>query len=195
MRLVIDSELFSRRVVFCCWLADHALAVTCTDGLGLGLGLIRPEETRWRRCGTCCSGVVLCSKTILLPIQYTLFQRRDKQNSDHSFFISFTSRLANIYSITSTVPLVRSPQSSTQPSNHSAHLPFHFHSTSLSVIYALNATQLFLHSPQREKRGRSLPVPESAKCTPSHGFFLCLLPDLLTRQVLVMHCICFLPWI
>jgi len=45
MRLVIVGELFLWRAVAYCWLplllwfADHALSVTCTDGLGLGLAL------------------------------------------------------------------------------------------------------------------------------------------------------------
>jgi hypothetical protein len=89
MRLVIVRELFLWRVWSCCrlallcWLADHALAVTCTDGLGLALGL---------GLGKCVGDAVarvavvfFVFETILLfLIQYCIPKWTNKQTADHT---------------------------------------------------------------------------------------------------------------
>jgi hypothetical protein len=93
MRLVIVGGLFLWRVVSCCWLAllcwlaDHALAVTCTDELGLGFGL-GLEEMRWRRCGTCCSAVV-CVQNSSFFLFSTVFQKGQTNKPPTTPFLIF----------------------------------------------------------------------------------------------------------
>ena len=122
MRLVIVCELFLWRVVSCCWLplicwlADHALAVTCTDGIGLGLGLIRLEKC----VGDAVARVAVelfVFKTILFPIQYTVFQRRTDKTP--TTLPQLHPRKYCIFSITSTFLDHRNLQAT----NHSARLP------------------------------------------------------------------------
>jgi hypothetical protein len=112
MRLVIVCELSSWRVVTCCWLTDHALAVTCTDGLGLGLGLIRLEEMRWRRCGTCCSGGV-CVRKLSFFLFSILYSKEGTNKTPTALLLS--ASLSQVVSIPSRVTLIRSPQFTTQP--------------------------------------------------------------------------------
>jgi hypothetical protein len=175
MRLVIVGEQFSWRVWSCCWLAllgclaDHALAVTCTNGLGLRLGL-GLKKMRWRRCGTCCSGVVCVQNYhFSYSVLYCIPKRTNKQNrrphpsSFSPSHVSFPTVYEQPYY------LARSSQYTTQPNTVlilDLPLPLHI------LVGDLHPRILLLHSPQT-KRGRSLPVPENAKRTPSHGFLAC----------------------
>jgi hypothetical protein len=127
MRLVIVCELFLWRVVSCCWLplicwlADHALAVTFTDGLGLGLGPIRLEK---------CVGDAVARVAVELfvfknyPFSYSVhcIPEKDKQNADLTCTSSAPpSQVPTLlpYSIKSTFLDHRNLQAT----NHSARLP------------------------------------------------------------------------
>jgi hypothetical protein len=170
MRLVIVRELFLWRVWSCCrlallcWLADHALAVTCTDGLGLALGL---------GLGKCVGDAVarvavvfFVFETILLfLIQYCIPKWTNKQTADHTLldFHHLTYYLV--------LPLHTFNHRNIQL-NQTQCLSsiFPFPSTSLSAIFIV-----LLHSPQTQ-RGRSLPVPENANAF-HHTAFLLAFPS------------------
>ena len=86
-------------VLAICWLADHALAVTCTDGLGLGLGLIRLEK---------CVGDAVARVAVELFVfklsffLFSILYSREGQTKRRPHFLSST--LASTVSFLSRVP-------------------------------------------------------------------------------------------
>jgi hypothetical protein len=108
---VIVGELSLWRVVSCCWLTllcclvDHALAVTCTDGIGVGLGLRLARMMLWHVLQWCC----LCSKPSFFLFDTVSYSKEDKQKRRPQPILDLI--LARILPF----PLNKSLQYTTQP--------------------------------------------------------------------------------